>query len=420
MKCTVCEKTFAATLSVCPSCGAMASQHNSFDTSLRVHSIERITTSDLELEIGDAPDNRRETALRDFDSLRQTKDKTLLEFPTKKPEWRDEIKNIVEQRRQSGSTQTAVSDETALIINLKPKLDEKKAAKVKNVVADALARIERSRRKYEDAEQETESDVDFLKRTLEKESKAATVAKADLPLKLVSPRKVLPMIEDDSIVNLTELPAKNQNIATESPTKTEKPLESAAFDEFSSFDDFDAEAAASALRSVRKVSAAAVQPPLAQQDIAERAYPNRQKTTRSRRVDDGDYAPLVPRFVGGAIDLAFCAAASAAILYFGFDSALFGATSQPLVFLFLIAAFFFVYATVCLLLFGATIGLRIFGLSVVRAEDGGRPTAGQIIINNGIYLASLLFAGIGLLPALFGIEKRAAHNWLSGTVVVKE
>ena len=72
---------------------------------------------------------------------------------------------------------------------------------------------------------------------------------------------------------------------------------------------------------------------------------------------------------------------------------------------------------------GQTIGKMATGIRVVPADpDAGatdRVPLGQAIVRAAGYLVSVLPAGLGFLPALFGPERRALHDRLADTRVVK-
>lgn len=69
---------------------------------------------------------------------------------------------------------------------------------------------------------------------------------------------------------------------------------------------------------------------------------------------------------------------------------------------------------------GQTIGKMAAGIRVVPAEvDGLRVPLGQSVVRAAASLASALPAGIGFLPALLDADRRAFHDRLADTRVVK-
>jgi uncharacterized RDD family membrane protein YckC len=72
---------------------------------------------------------------------------------------------------------------------------------------------------------------------------------------------------------------------------------------------------------------------------------------------------------------------------------------------------------------GQTMGKMAAGIKVVPAVIAGvttdRVPVGQAVLRALAYVVSLLPAGLGFLPALFGGDRRALHDWLAATRVVK-
>lgn len=436
--------------------------------------IEKINTSDLELEIEETPQkvetapmaNNSSNLSENFSQMRE-QNTTLLEFPAKRqqPDWRDEIKNIVQQRKggeaaaAATAVQTAVKTvakperaerktsaaESSVVINLKPNLSENPSEK-RDVVASALKRIEKSRQKFSN-----DLPVDFdsnnlqakpsgrpasVQTRIEVEAKKEAEAKKenDLPLKLVRPRKTLPIIEDDSVAGFDdkfEIKRERKSVINvplnvpldvPSPPKTEPKIEtvresSIATDLDGLDEDFDVAAAADALQSVRKTSVRKSSPE--EQQPVERA--KKRETPLVSKSND-DCAPLVRRTIAGLVDLVVCAGITVANLHFALGIELNANINQEQILqsIGLFAGVLFLYSTVTLLLFGTTLGLRLFGMSVVKVVDGKPPGLFRVIVNNLLYLVTLATGGIGLLTVLFSSEKRAFHNLLSGTVVIRE
>jgi len=72
---------------------------------------------------------------------------------------------------------------------------------------------------------------------------------------------------------------------------------------------------------------------------------------------------------------------------------------------------------------GQTIGKMAAGTRVVPADPAAavwdRVSFGQAVVRTGAYLLSLLPAGLGFLPGLVGDERRAFHDRLADTRVVR-
>ena len=80
----------------------------------------------------------------------------------------------------------------------------------------------------------------------------------------------------------------------------------------------------------------------------------------------------------------------------------------------------FSYLTISIGMLGKTLGMRLFSLEVINAADSDFPSFNQSAISSSVYLLSLAFGGIGFLAIFFNDDRRAAHDLLSGTIVVRE
>lgn len=134
-----------------------------------------------------------------------------------------------------------------------------------------------------------------------------------------------------------------------------------------------------------------------------------------------DLATLGIRFNAGVVDLLIGSCASLVLLsplmmsggnWYSLAGVLaFGVTCSIVM---------FIYLTTALGFFGQSLGMRLFSIEVLDIEEEDYPTLHQAAVNSSVYLVSLAFGGVGLIPALFNDEKRAAHDLLSGTIVVRE
>ena len=142
-------------------------------------------------------------------------------------------------------------------------------------------------------------------------------------------------------------------------------------------------------------------------------------TTESTPLDD--HAPVAKRIAGGFIDLlvvAFASTPFAAIIELTNGNwsdvrvaASMGGIVVVLMFLYLMAA---------TALAGRTWGMHLVSLRTVDAATGMSPTTGQCVRRALGYMLSLATLGLGLLYALFDAEGRAAHDHLSGTIVIAD
>jgi uncharacterized RDD family membrane protein YckC len=134
-----------------------------------------------------------------------------------------------------------------------------------------------------------------------------------------------------------------------------------------------------------------------------------------------DLAPISMRFGAGLFDMIFAALGAAAIispiLFAGFDIFSWSGVAIGAIALSVSA---FVYLTLSIAFAGRSVGMRLFGLELVDAVENEYPTLKQTAINSGLYVASIWTLGLGFVTILTNEERRAAHDLLSGTILVKE
>ncbi|MBA2646241.1 MAG: RDD family protein [Pyrinomonadaceae bacterium] len=134
-----------------------------------------------------------------------------------------------------------------------------------------------------------------------------------------------------------------------------------------------------------------------------------------------DRAPLAARFVGGVIDLVvitFIASPFAAIIELTS-----GAWSDARVagsMVGIVVTLMLLYMVVSTGLAGRTFGMWLLSLRVVDVRTAMVPATGQSVRRAVAYIMSLAAFGLGFLYALLDAEGRAAHDHLSGTMVVRD
>ena len=134
-----------------------------------------------------------------------------------------------------------------------------------------------------------------------------------------------------------------------------------------------------------------------------------------------DHAPIVKRIAAALLDLlavAFLSSPCAAIIELAN-----GNWADPRVAASMggiIVVVMFLYLATSVALAGRTWGMSFVSLRVVEAETGLAPTTGQAVRRAFFYMLSLALFGLGILYGLFDDENRAAHDRLSGTMVVLE
>jgi uncharacterized RDD family membrane protein YckC len=134
-----------------------------------------------------------------------------------------------------------------------------------------------------------------------------------------------------------------------------------------------------------------------------------------------DHAPVSKRIAGGVIDLivvAFASTPFAAIIEL--TNGNWADVRVAASMLGIVLVLMFLYLMTATALAGRTWGMSLVSLRTVDAESGLAPTTGQCIRRAFAYMLSLATLGIGLLYAFFDAEGRAAHDHLSGTIVIAD
>lgn len=179
----------------------------------------------------------------------------------------------------------------------------------------------------------------------------------------------------------------------------------------------DLGAAAPVERSAMPAPMAPAAPPAA-------VTPTGQVTSSDRAEIDPLTAAIGPRLLAGFLDLLILGSIALVVLYLtlkvcGLRFA--GAAAIPPVpfaaFLLLVAGGYFTLFTAA---GGQTIGKMAAGIRVVAmGGPAARVPLGHSVLRATAYLASALPAGLGFVPALLGADRRAVHDRLADTRVVK-
>jgi uncharacterized RDD family membrane protein YckC len=358
---------------------------------------------------------------------------TLIDFRHKNavvPEWRLHLQNAVRKRTDRGHTQTetvstvaappqpmalATSGATALQAEPLPQNNPIVAGNPK--LEAAMRRIEQSRQMYFAEEETPKPHLTAVptqpqpktfpyavpNQTPESMPKPENTVLKTQPKTFIIEKKVENTPEKKAKFDTNKLPPVSQVVrtasdfenrpivfkATENKIKIEEPLD----------DDFEETA------EVTAYAEAGAFEPQAAEEIEE--------------IDD--CAPVSLRFNAGLFDLIIGSFLSFILLspFMLLNGNLF--TPQGLLaFLATFAIVMFIYMTVSIGFLGRTFGMRLFSLEIIDIEENDYPTFHQAAVNSCVYLFSLALGGIGFLPLFFNNEKRAAHDLLAGTIVVRE
>ena len=354
--------------------------------------------------------NRQETA----DLPVSKPSSRLVEFQNKNaslPDWRLQLQNAVQQRRGGQSVVSAQSDDRTFPTNggaaLKAEIVLQSAPEITaNIsdprVANAMRRIDQSRQTFSEPQIATKKPLmakpapirSFPFDVVAPNNRATTAqAPARMPVTteaMPKPKLVVPVAEKR---DTNKLPPIERVIKIDEPIE-EKIKSGALSNEFAGID-----------------------------RIQIKADQNEIDETKIEVFDDEieDLAPLSMRFGAGLFDLIISGFASMVLLTpFAFTGPSWLTASGLLMFAATWAIVSFAYMTLCLGFVGKTMGMRLFSLELVDAVENEYPTLQQAAISSSIFLVSLPVCGAGFATAYFNEERRALHDLLSGTIIVRE
>ncbi len=342
---------------------------------------------------------------------------TLVGFQPKNstlPDWRLQLANAVRTRKNSG-------DEAAPApgIRKQPVTSGANALKAEVVeepapvaapdkhkdprVAAALARINESRKAY-------------LPEAAKETAKPAAEPNKNYPFNIVSrnPSVTVPTADNRATINAPVRPRVVPPVRVEKKGFDTNKLPALDAVGFASPEIVDGQAAASPAPPLpRKHISVHIEDEYYDHDMPEA------EVAESEEIDD---LPLMSmRFSAGIFDLIVGAGASLVLLLpFVIMGGDWFSLSGLVAFIPTCAIVMFVYLTAAVGFYGRTLGMRLFSLELIDAEENEYPTLHQSAVNAAVYLLSLALAGAGFITVLFNDEKRAAHDILSGTIMVKE
>jgi uncharacterized RDD family membrane protein YckC len=363
---------------------------------------------------------------------------TLVEFQHKNatvPEWRLQLQNAVRKRIETGHAPATVeiapvaprvhlptSGANALKAEIIEEAAPVAATAVKSnpKLENALRRIERSRRQFL-----TESAAEAPPAKAE----AAPAANKNFPFYIATknaevmpkPAEIKPAPNFAAKPRLEELPLIEKTEKAEYDTNKLKPLPNAAI-------------IASSLERTKAAEPAAVSeireaPPvvelgrvkLAEIDEEDDILEIDEIETVETEEEIEDLAPFSMRFNAGLFDLIIGAFTAAILLSpLMLSGGNWFSPAGLLAFLVTNLIVMFIYLTTAIGFFGKTFGMKLFSLETIDVEENDYPSLHQAAVSSSVYLFSLALGGIGFLPIFFNSEKRAAHDLLSGTIIVKE
>ncbi len=389
---------------------------------------------------------------------------TLVEFRRQNaqvPEWRLQLQNAVQQRQKNDSQHAHVerpvgvdapSFESNTVPIPKPDVEAKgvKSNIDNKYLSNALKRIESSRNRYlvvepetpksafEDKSEKKDYPFSIAARTEnpspEKTEATETAQAPQIKPKLVSGRHKAKLIKDlydtseldpdfspaklsSSFSNgpavkseaeappqkLPEPDVKEQAVVTKVPERPEPSREESKLE-----------------TKVPLKPEPKIEEPVA--DTLPAAIEEFEESQTAVTIDEfDDYAPFSLRFNAGFFDfligsflsfillIPFIAAGGNWFTLTGFLA--FAATCSIVMFIYLTASIGFA---------GKSFGMHLFSLEVIDFGGETYPSLHQSAVSSIVYLMSTACLGLGFVTSLFDEDRRAAHDLLSGTLVVRE
>jgi uncharacterized RDD family membrane protein YckC len=429
MICPVCKRELAPTLSICLTCGAMMNDtvREELETKISTNSGDLVTPPSAKLppkpeflvskELPKLAEPEKRPAPKTITAQLPNKQtsQTLVEFQNKNamlPDWRLQLQNAVRQRgvspREVGTLETAPvapyrpTTNGANALKLEIESVPRTGENANPMLASAMQRIESSRKA-------------FLthKAFLKKEPTSETTARK-FPFEVVAP--------NDAIQTKTK---------SAEPVKLEKPKLVTAFKiEKKPFDTNklppipQPEVAPTHIGTIIDGQDAVAEPAASkiekpEVETEENLIAPIIDETFSDEIDD--LAPFSMRFGSGLFDVIIGGFATAIILSpFLVSGGTWLSFSGVITLVAALAIFLFLYMTASLAVWGKTFGMRLFSLELIDAEMNRYPTVHQAAVSSAVYLLSMIFGGLGFLTVFYNEEKRAIHDIVSGTLLIRE
>lgn len=434
MNCPVCKRSLAPTLSICFACGAMINDSVREELETKISAPLRkpeptptpqpVAASVVIEETPKpkavlSPPPKREIPRPTPPLKRETNplnipktSPTLVEFQNKNamvPDWRLQLQNSVRQRKggpvsrtadavsESVSSRTMTNGATALKVEI---VEEPQPQPVNEKIASALKRIDESRK-------------NFLPDTPKRSTKPAP---RNYPFNVVTrtPDTVPSPKRPDGRIVISDTPKP-----TLVPTFK---IDKKKFDTNKLSPIADEAVQTEVAEPVLAVETPKAAPPVLKPEISiHLTDPVTGEMPVAETGEIEDLAPVSMRFNAALFDLIIGAFASfvllSPIVLMGGD---WFSLSGIAAFAGVWATVMFIYMTLSIGMYGKTLGMRMFGLELIDAEENDYPTFHQAAVHSAVFLLSLPFLGVGFVPMIFNEEQRAAHDLAAGTMIVTE
>ncbi len=356
----------------------------------------------------------------------QSTSPTLVEFQNRNaelPDWRLHLKNAVQQRlgKSSGNIEhenvssIGVSTlETTYPVSggnaLKAEIFEEKQLDNETMkqLNSALNRIELSRQRYYISEQPEEIvEIPEVEKPIVK----------DYPFKIAA-RNENPVAENNvELKTSVNFPNKPTLVPKNKTSKSKSLYDTSELDP-----NFIPAKVSSSFEN-RSVSQKLPKPTI-KEKVAETKVEEAKEISKSNAVEANELDELAPftlRFNSGIFDLIIGSLCTMILLSpFVLLGGSWFSVAGIFAFVATCAIVMFIYLTTTIGLFGKTFGMHLFGLEMIDNNSDEYPTFHQSAVSSSIYLLSIAFFGLGFVTTIFDENKRAVHDLVSGTIIVKE
>lgn len=459
MNCPVCNRNLIVTLSICPACGTMMNdsvreEHiikkapiikpNNIQPKGKPFSPEKpllkpaprsiieqqnpVLESKPTIEKNAAPENKPAVQKPVTAKLKvKPTSPTLIEFQNNEkvlPEWRLQLKNAVQQKLQQNQSAEygqelfptpRVLNRTAGATALKPEYveeeEEQPILHENPTVQNALLRIEQSRQKFMTA---TETVAEVATETASKKDFPYYIASRSNEISAPKTENKIPQYKIAKPKLISSIPAENFKRDTNKLPPLPKPAKvSTSFDR-----PVEPEIKEETKEVKEAIPGKSILPDI---KITPQKNDDFIETEEIAIEENEDLASFGLRFNAGIFDLIIGGFASlillAPFIFLGGD---WFTSAGLLAFLATCSIVLFIYMTTAVGLFGKTFGMKMFSLEIIDIEENDYPTFHQAAVSTAVYLLSLALGGIGFLTVFFTEEKRAVHDIVSGTLMVRD
>lgn len=438
MTCPVCKRELEPTLSICYACGAMVNDTVREELESK---IERVSATRINVPRTDntvlqslkpsEPPISRSVEKNETTELHIKKTSpTLVGFQPRNatvPDWRLQLQNSVRQRKRINASATAPEmprDNVSTVgaTALKPKPSEKpENAEADPLLQQALRRIEESRKRF--APEQQSQTCAAPQRTFPFEvvsqndtpDPSAPKATVNVPPK---PRLIKPTELRRTGYDTNKLPRIEEATGAETAViepEVNKPQENSPnrIGSLSRLSDKITRSESSKFTAISVKQAT--------EKTAEEIIPDLPSAVSESEVEYDDIPAISTRLLAGTFDILAVAFATGLLLLPAvyLNAGLFslsGTLAAAAVF----GIVYFAYCTFSIWYYGRTLGMQIFGLEIIDAEENEYPTLHQSAVYSAASLFTLLFLGLGFIPVFINQERRAAHDLIAGTVLVRE